>query len=134
MIKKIVINPIVIFIIITICLVAGGYPFMKKATESVLLSTPSPSIVISSGSSFYIPAENKKVTLFGKDSCQFDSLFSSNSDNSCIILDKEKVELYVLTEKEKHVKKEIWTVRKENNQTILLDSLGNSISRLPTTL
>lgn len=134
MFKKILINSTSLFLIVAALGMVSIYPVIKKATENVLATTPSPLIVISSGSSFYIPAENKKVTLFGKDSCEFDSLFSSNSDNSCIILDKEKVELYVLTEKEKHVKKEIWTVRKEKNQTILLDSLGNSISRLPTAL
>lgn len=133
MIKKIFINSIVVFIL-AICAITWLYPVVKKATVTILASTPSPLIVISSGSSFYIPAENKKVTLFGKDSCKFDSLFSTNSDNSCIILDKEKVELYVVTENEKNAKKEIWTVKKENNQTLLLDSYGNSISRLPTTL
>lgn len=133
MIKKILINTIILFII-AILAIAYLYPVIKKATETILASTPSPLIVINSGSSFYIPAENKKVTLFGKDSCQFDSLFSTNSDKSCIILDKEKVELYVLTENEKNVRKEIWTVKKEGNQTLLLDSYGNSISRLPTTL
>lgn len=105
----------------------------KKAFDVIIATTPSPTIVVSSGSSFYVPAEHKKVTLFGYDKCSTNNdLFFDNasSENSCIILDKEKISLMVLTEGNKIPKKEVWTLK--NNY--LYNEKGNVLARLPTSL
>ena len=95
---------------------------LKEITESQNVT-----IAISNGTKLYIPVENKVITVFGNDYCSTESsIFNSNSEKGCIILNEGKKAFMVAETK----KVELFDIHKVNNNITITNSNGNLVTTL----
>lgn len=84
-------------------------------------------IAISNGTKLYIPVENKVITVFGNDYCPTEpSIFGSNNETGCIILNEGKKAFMVAETK----KVELFDIHKVNNNIKITNSNGNFVTAL----
>lgn len=84
-------------------------------------------IAISNGTKLYVPKENKIITVFGYDYCAKElSIFGSNNDSGCIILNEGKKAFMVAETK----KVELFDIHKVNNNITITNSNGNFVTTL----
>lgn len=84
-------------------------------------------IAISNGTKLYIPKENKIITVFGYDYCETgNTIFSSNYQHDCIILNEGKKAFMVAETK----KVELFDIHKVNNNITITNSNGNFVTAL----
>ena len=84
-------------------------------------------IAISNGTKLYVPKENKIITVFGYDYCEKEpSIFGSDNENGCIILNEGKKAFMVAETK----KVELFDIHKVNNNITITNSNGNFVTTL----
>lgn len=95
---------------------------LKEITESQNVT-----IAILNGTKLYIPVENKVITVFGNDYCPTEStIFNSNSEKGCIILNEGKKAFMVAETK----KVELFDIHKVNNNITITNANGNFVTTL----